>query len=87
MPTTTATYGVSGMSCGHCVHAVTEELSALPGVRGVDVDLVPGGVSQVTVTSAAALPVDAVREAVDEAGYELAEPGGAGRATLPLVTS
>jgi copper chaperone len=86
MPTTTRTYGVTGMSCGHCVHAVTEELSALPGVAGVDVELVPGGVSQVTVTSDAALTVDAVREAVDEAGYELAEPDGTGRATLPLMT-
>jgi copper chaperone CopZ len=62
------------MSCGHCAGAVTRELSALGGVSGVDVDLVPGGVSRVTVTSAASLPDDAVRTAVDEAGgYRVAE--------------
>jgi copper ion binding protein len=67
--TTTATYDVVGMSCQHCVNAVTEELSKLDGVRGVDVDL-PAG--RVTVTSDAPLADDAVAAAVDEAGYELA---------------
>ena len=68
---TTMTYTVAGMTCGHCVHAVTSEISALPGVREVTVDLVSGGQSAVTVTSESPLPEDAVREAVDEAGYEL----------------
>ena len=68
---TTATYTVSGMSCGHCVEAVTEEISRLPGVEQVSVDLVPGGESAVVVTSNAPLPEDAVQRAVDEAGYTL----------------
>jgi len=69
---TTATYSVTGMTCSHCVTAVKEEVSRLDGVSAVDVDLNAGGDSRVTVTSAAPLPVDAVREAVDEAGYILA---------------
>jgi copper chaperone len=68
----TTTYSVSGMTCSHCVAAVTEEVSRLDGVSAVDVDLDAGGNSRVTVTSAAPLPVDAVRNAVDEAGYALA---------------
>ena len=67
----TARYAITGMTCGHCVNAVREELSALQGVRTVDVDLVVGGTSTATVTSDAPLPVEAVRAAVDEAGYEL----------------
>ena len=66
----TSIYTVTGMTCEHCVRAVTQELSGLPGVAGVDVDL---GTGAVTVTSAAPLPDDAVRAAVDEAGYELAD--------------
>jgi copper chaperone CopZ len=73
MTTTTTTLHVTGMTCGHCVKAVTEELSGLDGVQGVTVDLVVGGSSSVVVTSAAPLPADAVRAAVDEAGYELAD--------------
>jgi copper chaperone len=69
--TTTTTYRVSGMTCGHCVSAVSGELAELPGVRDVTIELVPGGESSVTVTSEAPLPADAVRDAVDEAGYEL----------------
>jgi copper ion binding protein len=72
MSATTATYSVSGMTCAHCVAAVTEEVSRLDGVSAVEVDLNAGGDSRVTVTSAAPLPVEAVREAVDEAGYTLA---------------
>ena len=67
-----STYTVTGMTCGHCVSAVTSELSRLPGVIDVQVDLVTGGV---LVDSAAALPVEDVRAAVDEAGYQLAEVG------------
>jgi copper chaperone len=66
---TDARYTVTGMTCGHCVAAVTDELTALPGVENVHVQLVPGGDSVVTVTSDAPLTDDAVREAVDEAGY------------------
>ncbi|QHT57693.1 heavy-metal-associated domain-containing protein [Cellulomonas sp. H30R-01] len=65
----TTTFGVDGMTCGHCVHAVTTELSALPGVTDVAVDLVVGGSSTVRVTSDAPLADDAVSEAVVEAGY------------------
>ncbi|GAA0516191.1 heavy metal transport/detoxification protein [Paractinoplanes deccanensis] len=65
----TSTYTVTGMTCGHCVQAVTGELSALPGVADVQVDLASGAV---TVTSEAPLTDEAVRAAVDEAGYELA---------------
>ena len=71
MSTTTATYSVTGMTCSHCVAAVTEEVSRLDSVSSVDVDLNTGGESRVTVTSTAPLLVDAVREAVDEAGYTL----------------
>ncbi len=69
---TTSTYAVTGMTCGHCVAAVTQELSRLPGVQHVAVELNVGGASTVTVDSAAALEPDQVRDAVDEAGYELA---------------
>jgi copper chaperone CopZ len=70
---TTTTYGVTGMTCGHCVGAVTEELRTLPGVQDVSVDLNAGGTSAVTVTSGGVLDEAAVRAAIDEAGYELAE--------------
>ncbi|WBB73110.1 heavy-metal-associated domain-containing protein [Micromonospora sp. WMMD1128] len=63
------TYQVNGMTCGHCVNAVSAELTALPGVTDVQVDLATG---RVTVTSQSPLDADAVRAAVDEAGYDLA---------------
>jgi copper chaperone len=68
---TTSTFTVTGMTCGHCVAAVTSELSAIPGVGEVTVDLVPGEASTVTVVSAEPLNLDDVRAAVDEAGYDL----------------
>ena len=67
----TTTFGVDGMTCGHCVHAVTSELQSVPGVSGVDVDLVVGGSSRVTVTSDAPLPDASIAAAVEEAGYAL----------------
>jgi copper chaperone len=67
---TTTTYRVTGMTCGHCVSAVSSELSGISGVRDVQVDL---GTGAVTVISDAPLPVDVVRAAVDEAGYVLAD--------------
>jgi copper chaperone len=69
---TTTTYSVTGMTCGHCTAAVTEEIGKLIGVQEVTIDLVAGGTSAVHVTSESALDETAVREAVDEAGYELA---------------
>jgi copper chaperone len=66
---TTATYTVTGMTCGHCVSSVTEEVSQVPGVTAVDVDLATGGL---TVTSEAPVDESAVRAAVEEAGYEVA---------------
>ena len=69
----TTTYAVTGMTCEHCVHAVTEELNLLDGVSAVTVALVPGGQSKVTVTSDAPLAGQAVAGALDEAGdYHLA---------------
>lgn len=61
-------FQVTGMSCGHCQRAVTEEISRIPGVRGVTVDLATG-----SVTVTAGQPVDRadVARAVDEAGYTL----------------
>ena len=71
----TSTLKVTGMTCAHCVSAVTSELSALPGVSAVDVDLHPGAVSAVTVTVTGDGELDpaAVATAVDEAGYALVE--------------
>jgi copper chaperone len=69
--TTTTTYTVTGMTCGHCVAAVKAEIGGIEGVGDVEVDLVSGGVSTVRVTSRAPLETGQVRAAVDEAGYEL----------------
>ena len=65
----TTSYTVVGMTCGHCVDAVTEEVSAVPGVTTVDVDLASGGL---TVTSTEPVDDAAVRAAVEEAGYQVA---------------
>jgi copper chaperone CopZ len=70
---TVTTYSVTGMTCEHCVHAVTEELSRLGGVTEVNVELVAGGASSVTVTSETPLSQEAISAALDEAGdYRLA---------------
>jgi copper chaperone len=70
---TTTTYKVTGMTCEHCVNAVTTEVTTLDGVCAVAVQLVPDGVSTLTVTSAAQLPEAELVEALDEAGgYQLA---------------
>ena len=70
---TTQTYPVTGMTCDHCVHAVTTELKALDGVHDVDVDLAVGATSTVTVTSTDPLSRSDVATALDEAGdYHLA---------------
>jgi copper ion binding protein len=65
----TGTWQVVGMTCGHCVSAVREELSALDGVRSVDVELETG---RVTVASDRPLAAPSVAAAVEEAGYRLA---------------
>ncbi|WP_329228994.1 heavy-metal-associated domain-containing protein [Streptomyces sp. NBC_01460] len=64
----TAVYEVKGMTCGHCEGAVSEEISGLEGVTSVKAEAASG---RVTVASATPLTDDAVRAAVDEAGYEL----------------
>ena len=66
---TEATFTVTGMTCQHCVHSVTEEIGEIDGVRDVAVDLDTG---LVVVTSDAVLAPDIVRAAVAEAGYQLA---------------
>lgn len=65
---TVKSYVVEGMTCGHCVNAVTQAVQALPGVAGVDVDLASG---RVAVSIDAPVDDDAVRVALDEAGYTL----------------
>ena len=72
--TSTETFAVVGMSCQHCIDAVTAEVGRIAGVEQVDVDLAAG---RVRVTSGAPLDLAAVREAVDEAGFELADAGPA----------
>ena len=69
MSTAIETYTVTGMTCGHCVSSVTEEVSAIPGVTEVKIDLPTGAV---TVTSQAPLQRETVAAAVTEAGYALA---------------
>jgi copper ion binding protein len=65
----TRTFTVAGMTCGHCVASVTEEVQEIPGVQGVDVALESGAL---TVSSAEPLDDAAVKAAVEEAGYQLA---------------
>ena len=69
MSTVSTTVNVSGMTCGHCVSSVSEELEALSGVEKIDVDLNSGGISTVTITSAGALSRSEIGEAIAEAGY------------------
>jgi copper chaperone CopZ len=69
MSPVSTTVNVSGMTCGHCVSSVSEELEALEGVEAVDVDLNAGGISTVTITSDKELSRSEIGEAVAEAGY------------------
>jgi len=71
---TTTTYQVDGMTCGHCAQSVTSELTALDGVSDVQVALVAGGTSTVTVVSEGPLERESVAAAVTEAGYALTPP-------------
>jgi copper ion binding protein len=65
----TSTYTVTGMTCGHCIASVTEEIGEIDGVREVAADLATG---QVVVTSDGPVDPVEVRAAVEEAGYRLA---------------
>lgn len=71
MPDGTATYQVDGMTCGHCVRAVTEEVSAVAGVEAVHVDLATGTVA----VTGRDVDETAVRAAVEEAGYDVRRAG------------
>lgn len=63
-------YTVAGMTCGHCVAAVTEEVEQVPGVTGVSVELERGRV----LVEGASVDDGAIRAAVEEAGYEVVAP-------------
>lgn len=67
--TTTKNYTVTGMTCGHCVTSVTEEVQEIPGVENVAVVLATGSLS---VTSSEPVDDGAVKAAVEDAGYRLA---------------
>lgn len=69
------TVKIKGLTCGHCAQAVTEELSNLPGVTEVSVDLNPGetAVSEATIEATDNVSDNALNDAVGEAGYELVE--------------
>ena len=72
---TTTTFTVTGMTCAHCVAAVTKEVSDLDNVRAVEIDLASGAV---TVQSEGPLDPVAFATAVDEAGYAVAGVGTTG---------
>ena len=67
----TVELSINGMTCGHCVASVTEELSEVPGVLNVDVILNSGATSKATVVTNTELDDNALRDAVSEAGFEL----------------
>jgi copper chaperone CopZ len=69
MSDSTTTVQVDGMTCGHCVSSVTEELEAIAGVEDVTVALNAGGTSEVTIRADRALAPEVISEAIAEAGY------------------
>ncbi|WP_247827477.1 heavy-metal-associated domain-containing protein [Arthrobacter antioxidans] len=71
----TTTINITGMTCGHCVSAVKTELSELPGVEAVDVELVNGGTSTATISSSTPLDAASIDVAVAEAGYTVVPAG------------
>ncbi|HUX68934.1 MAG TPA: heavy-metal-associated domain-containing protein [Cellulomonadaceae bacterium] len=71
----TTTFSVDGMTCHHCVHHVTEELTAIPGVTDVTIDLQAGASSPVTVVSDGPLTDEAIAAAIEEAGYAVTPRG------------
>ena len=67
------TLNVTGMTCHHCVSSVKEELGEIAGVTNVDVALNTGGTSVVTFDADASVTDEQIRDAIDEAGYDVAE--------------
>ncbi|MFJ6415286.1 heavy-metal-associated domain-containing protein [Paeniglutamicibacter sp. NPDC091659] len=65
------TLKIDGMTCGHCVASVTEELNEVPGVSNVEVFLSAGGTSTATITTSAPVENSVLEAAVTEAGYTL----------------
>jgi copper chaperone len=63
-------YAIKGMTCGHCAISVNDEVGQVPGVAGVDVDLEAGRM----VVRGEGFPDEAIRAAVDDAGYEVVGP-------------
>jgi copper chaperone CopZ len=70
--TTETIVHITGMTCDHCIRAVTDELTSVAGVTGVTIDLREGGISSATVTSVSPLSDAVLMSAVDEAGYDIA---------------
>lgn len=64
----TYTYAATGLTCGHCAHAVAQEVGQIDGVTGVDVDVVNGGASSITVTAESEPSQEHLAAALDEAG-------------------
>lgn len=62
---------LEGLTCGHCVASVTEEIEALEAVTSVSIELVAGGISTATISSTGPLSTSEISEAVAEAGYTL----------------
>ncbi|TKV28507.1 heavy-metal-associated domain-containing protein [Arthrobacter sp. NamB2] len=69
--TVSADYSVTGLTCGSCAGRVSSAIGALDGVENVQIALVPGGVSTVSVTSNQRLDASSIRDAVEKAGYQL----------------
>lgn len=67
----TTTINVSGLTCNHCVNAVKDEVGAIDGVQSVNIELVEGGISPVTIESATPLAEADLNDAIDEAGYTI----------------
>ena len=67
----TVVVDVQGITCQHCVKAVTSEIEGIEGVTGVSIALEPEGTSQVTVEAESNVSADALKEAIAEAGYDM----------------
>ncbi len=67
----TTDFGVTGLTCNHCVMTVSRAVATVPGVTGVTIDLVPNGESTLHVESDSTVDAAALADAVDESGYEL----------------
>lgn len=62
---------ISGMTCGHCVSSVTEELNEIPNIQGVDVILDAKGISTAILSTSGSIDQETLRAAIEEAGYTL----------------